>query len=351
MGTRWSILGLFGVAAACGEPPGDLDPDPTEGTSSATSPHSSTAVDDSGTLGTLGTWDPTVGTDTASTTEGGSDTQMRRCGALPDPDPPWLANQLDDTVARLSGAAELSPGITLTERSSPASRAATADALQTAFVDLGLETSRHDYSTTGSNVVGRLPATEPGSRSLVIGAHFDTVPGSPGANDNATGIAVVLALARHLGAMECRSHDVWFLGFDQEEVGFLGSRAFAQFLVDERIDVEAVHTIDQMGWDQDGDRAIELERADPGLFEFYESAAVSLDPPRPLTPTRTGFTDHVSFRAAGFAAVGITEEFVSGDTTPHYHLPSDTYETVNFEYLASTSILINEAFARFIDAG
>tara|TARA_R110002096_G_scaffold433887_2_gene653773 strand:- start:81226 stop:81621 length:396 start_codon:yes stop_codon:yes gene_type:complete len=57
----------------------------------------------------------------------------------------------------------------------------------------------------------------------------------------------------------------------------------------------------------------------------------------PIHETTTGFTDHVPFRTYGFMSIGITEEYVNGDTTPHYHLSSNRYETVNREYLASTT--------------
>ncbi len=294
----------------------------------------------------------TGGEQTTDTTTDDSDSTGRTdCAPAPDANPAWLGGYLDEIVGRLAGATELSPGVTLAERSTPMNRAATADWLETEFAALDLDVERHAYAAQGTNIVGRLPATESGGRTLIVGAHFDSVPGSPGANDNATGVAFVLALARYLGSIECRTHDVVFVGFDQEEVGLVGSEAYAAFLVDQGEDVIAVHTIDQMGWDQDGDRAIELERADAGLYEIYEAANASLAAPVTLHATGTGFTDHVSFRAYGFAAIGITEEFVNGDTTPHYHLSSDSYDTVNFEFLASSTVLANTAFAMLIDAG
>ena len=114
------------------------------------------------------------------------------------------------------------------------------------------------------------------------------------------------------------------------------------------ITVVSVHTIDQMGWDQDGDRAIELERADEGLFELYAAAEPLAPGVTPLVPTDTGSTDHVSFRDLGFPAVGLTEEYVSGDTTPHYHLPSDTFETVDLAYLASSTALLHAAIGGLV---
>ena len=57
----------------------------------------------------------------------------------------------------------------------------------------------------------------------------------------------------------------------------------------------------------------------------------------------------MSFRELGFAAVGLTEEYVSGDTTRHYHQSTDVYDTVELEYLRSTTILVHEVFGRLVD--
>ncbi len=246
-----------------------------------------------------------------------------------------------DIVARLAGAAEVSPGVTLDDRATPANRAASIDYLMAQWDSLGLDGALHSYSDTGTNVYATLPAAAPTDQTVVVGAHFDTVPFSPGANDNATGVAMVLSLGRWLDAIPCRELNVILVLFDEEEIGLVGSEAFAAWLLTQPLDVISVHTIDQMGWDADGDRALELERADEGLFELYEQAEPLVPPDTPLIPTNTGFTDHVSFRALGFLAVGLTEEFVSGDTTPHYHLPSDTFDTVDLSYLASSTALLH----------
>lgn len=354
MRTTYAVV--LALCVACGD-----TEDPEEsGMPFTTSGASSTATAGTGSSGGS-TNDDTAMTQNASstgegetseaTTDESDSTGRTACLPAPNANPAWLGDYIDDVVGRLTGVTELAPGVTVPERSTAANRAATADWLESEFAALGLDVDRHAYAAQGTNIVGRLAATEPGGRTLVVGAHFDSVPGSPGANDNATGVAFVLVLARYLSSVDCRSHDVLFVGFDQEEVGLVGSEAYAAFLVDQGEDVIAVHTIDQMGWDQDGDRAIELERADAGLYEIYEAANASLADPIPLHSTGTGFTDHVSFRAYGFPAVGITEEFVNGDTTPHYHLSSDSYDTVNFGLLASTCALGNTAFAMLIDAG
>ena len=265
-----------------------------------------------------------------------------------DPDQPWLADYTDEVVRRLTGMEEALPGVTLGVRESLAERTATGDYLLAEFAALGLDATEHAYSATGRNVYATLAATDGGEAIHVLGAHFDTVPQSPGANDNATGVALVLATARYLRDVPCRSANVIFVLFDEEEIGLVGSDAFAAFLDAQQLPIASVHTIDQMGWDADGDRTVELERADEGLFEGYAQAVQAYDLSVPLTPTNTGFTDHVSFRAYGFDAVGLTEEFVSGDTTPHYHQPSDTYPTVDLAYLQSTAVLLHAMFADIV---
>lgn len=335
---------------ACAEPPGSGAP--FVPTSSSAPSDASSADDDTSdsTSSEAESASPTSGSSSGDASTGdGSTGGPAECSPAPSPDPDWLRAYQDDLVAKLSGATEIAAGVSLGERSTPTQRAATASFLDDALTEIGYTAQRHDYPG-GSNVFVELPAMDEAASVLVIGAHYDTVPDSPGANDNATGVALVLALARHLREVECRSHHLLFVLFDQEEIGLVGSDAFARFLVDEGLPIEAVHTIDQMGWDADGDRHVEIERADPGLFEFYEVAAASLVPPVALTATQTGSTDHVSFRAHGLPAVGLTEEFVSGDTSPHYHLPSDTYATVDVDYLVSTTILANLAFSEWIDA-
>lgn len=286
----------------------------------------------------------TTATDEGSATNDTGDTGTVEC-TLPDPAPAWLADDLRDTVARLSGETELQPGVTLYDRASAQRRAQASAWLLLRFGELGLTGESHDYGS-GTNVLARLPATDASEGTLVFGAHYDTVAGSPGADDNATGTAVVLALARQLQEVPCRRYDVIFILFDEEELGLLGSTAYAAKLVQDDEPIVAVHTADQLGWDGDGDRRIEVEQPDEGLFEFYQSASDELASPIELVPTNTGFTDHESFRAAGFAAVGLSEEFASGDTTPYYHTPGDGYDTVDFDYVVSSATLVNHAFAR-----
>jgi aminopeptidase YwaD len=77
-------------------------------------------------------------------------------------------------------------------------------------------------SAVGHNVVARSPNNI--LPRLLIGAHYDSVPRSAGANDNASGVAVVLELARRF-ADDPRAQWIWFVAFDVEERGLMGAQA------------------------------------------------------------------------------------------------------------------------------
>ncbi len=267
-----------------------------------------------------------------------------RCPAQPVPDPTWLAAFQERVVAQLSGQQPLPSGARLADRNTPANRAAARAYLVALWAELGLVGQVQDYGT-GANVYADLPATRASDQYIVLGAHFDSVAGSPGANDNATGVALVYAVARHLASVPCRAMNVRFVLFDEEEAGLVGSYHFASFLSQTRVRVTAAHTVDQMGWDANDDRLIELERPDSGLFELYQDGVSSGALSIPLRRTTTNTTDHARFRQFGFGAVGLTEGYTSGDTTPHYHQPTDAYATVDFAYLRSTTLLVSFVLA------
>jgi Zn-dependent M28 family amino/carboxypeptidase len=252
-------------------------------------------------------------------------------------------------VAALSGEAEIAPGVRLTDRYAAGNRAYVRQYLGDQLAALGLSPQRQAYRANGENVFATLPATAAAGDAVVIGAHFDSVRRSPGANDDASGVGLVAAVAEALAQATCRTRDLEIVFFDEEESGLVGSKAFADKLVRERQAIHSVHTVDQIGWDADGDRAIELEVPTQALRTLY--AAVAADLSVPVYVTSTTSTDHQSFRSRGFAAIGITEEYVHGDTTPHYHRPTDTFDTVDFDYLASSAEVVAEAVRRLVTEG
>ena len=152
-----------------------------------------------------------------------------------------------DIVLRLTGGAEISPGVRVENRGSAENRALVRTFLATTLESIRLDPLRQPYSESGENVYALLPSTTPSGEYIVLGAHFDTNSRSPGASDNATGCAAVLGVARNLVALSHRSRNVYLVLFDEEERGLLGSAAFARMLQGQRADVVAVHTVDQLG--------------------------------------------------------------------------------------------------------
>jgi hypothetical protein len=234
----------------------------------------------------------------------------------------WLPTLLSDAITNLPA-----PRFTTTQRT------AARNYLQTQLTQMGWSPSLAAYST-GANVVARIPATMTTTKRIIVGAHFDTVSGSPGANDNGTGTAAVLAIARYLKDMTCRKYHVDVVFFDEEEVGLVGARAYSGS-IQTASDVIAVHTLDQLGYDSDNDHRFELELPTATLEAEYRAAATVVGVP--VTKTATQGTDHEAFRDDGFPAIGLTEEYVGGDTTPYRHTAQDTATmpgNVEKDYLA-----------------
>ena len=248
----------------------------------------------------------------------------------------WLEDYLREIVGKLAGEYEIAPGVRLTARSSPEERMITRTFLQEELTRLGYTPELHDYGT-GASVLARLPATTGDGGLIVIGAHFDGVAAGPAAADDGTGVALVLAAARYFANIEPRDHPLEFVLFDQEEIGLVGSTLYADRLVADEVVVDSVHVFDMISWDGDEDGAAELWSPSPALETLYRDAAEPLG--IPIQAVEFEYSDHQSFLDRSFVTIGVSEEFVSGDHTPHYHLATDTFDKIDFPYLASITRL------------
>lgn len=252
----------------------------------------------------------------------------------------WLDGYQRRIVASLSGAEDIAPGLRIDGRTSVAERDATRAFLRDELAALGYTPVDHAYTmgrNTGANVLATLDATTGTGGLIVVGAHFDSVPAAPGAADNATGVAIVLATARYLRDVPVRHHPVVFAFFDEEELGLYGSINYARSLVDANTDVTGVHIFDMLSFDGDGDRAVELWSPSPALADLYTMHGTAAGMPVSVVTFR--FSDHQAFLDVGLPAVGIGEEFTAGDRTPHYHKATDKFEHVSFDHLAAVTRL------------
>jgi hypothetical protein len=248
----------------------------------------------------------------------------------------WLDDYQRRIVSQLGGALEISPGVTLTNRASVASRDAARAYLLAELAALGVSAQRVDYTRgqyTGANVIATLPATGGGDTvPILVGAHFDGVAAGPGAADNATGVAIVLAAARYLKDAPARKRPIIFALFDQEELGLVGSRAYVAQLMAAGTTLRGVHVFDMLSWDGDGDHVVELWSPSPALEAVYRAHGPAAG--TPISAVTFASSDHQAFLERGFAATGVGEEFVGGDHTPNYHMATDTVANVSFDHLA-----------------
>ena len=257
-----------------------------------------------------------------------------------------LITEQSSIIAQLSGHQALNDGQYLKSRGNKKERAITRSYLINLLKDIGITGKKHHYQQPnihplidlvfdpfeGENVYGIIPSTIKSEEYVVLGAHFDSEWKCPGAVDNGSGMALIYSVGKHLAQLKERNKNVIIIFFDQEEEELNGSRAFAKYLKEENYNVHSVHTVDGIGWDSDGDRAIEIELPSETLKLNYQNIAETLD--IPLYFTKVDASDHAAFRALGFNCTGVTAEYANGDYSPYKDTPQDTYDTVNFEFLA-----------------
>lgn len=171
-------------------------------------------------------------------------------------------------------------------------------------------------SGTAANVVATRPG---GSRTIVIGGHFDSGTEGPGANDNGSGTAVALELARVM-AQRGSPFTLKFIAFDAEEIGLLGSSYYVTQLSDaERKSVVAMINLDMVG--------VGTETKLGGtsqLAALARDAALGLGVPAASMGEAPGGSDHAPFLRAGIPAL-----FIYRSNDPNYHSPNDRAQYVD----------------------
>lgn len=235
------------------------------------------------------------------------------------------------------------------------------------FLSLGYTVAFHRYASYPEGEVKNLVVGKPGSdrksSAIVIGAHYDSVEATPGADDNASGVAGLLELARLLRDYENRK-TLQFVAFTHEEPPYfytsrMGSYVYARSLRQSHVQLDAMICLEMIGYGgehlrqtyplplmrqiggypRSGDfvgivgnlRSRRLTRFIRDHMQQACSIGVaSLSVPAFLPPFN--LSDHSSFWRHGYRAVMITD--TAFQRNPHYHLPSDSAETLNYDFLA-----------------
>ncbi len=195
-------------------------------------------------------------------------------------------------------------------------------------------------SFTGYNIIGRIPGAD-SSRVMAVTAHYDHVgPGENneifnGADDNASGVGGMLAVAKHF-VENPPENDVIIIGFDAEEGGLNGARAFVANPPEGLGPVTLNFNLDMLGYSVDGDIWAAGSYHTPELLPVIEAAAaeasVTLEagydfPTGDPREDWTLLSDHGPFHVAGipFLYLGVEDH-------EHYHQPSDEFSIIEAEF-------------------
>lgn len=219
-------------------------------------------------------------------------------------------------------------------------------------------------------------STAPRGPYLLLGAHYDSVPGTPGADDNGSAVAVCLECARLLKEFPASSTMIVF--FNREEDGLLGSRDFVADLGDQAPKtIEEAHIFEMVGF---CNRAPRSQRMPPGIPGFAApdvgdflaliasrrsnaigeallKLAASYVPEFPVVALKMYLgierffkdlhrSDHAPFWESGVPALMWTD--TSEFRNPHYHRASDTPDTLDYDFVARVARL---ALARAVSRG
>jgi len=246
----------------------------------------------------------------------------------PDPDVQAWVNQVSQTELQNRVNALVGFG---TRRHDQPGAVAAQNWLVGEFQAMGLQVSTFDFDSGADVVVAELPGVTDPTRIVVLGAHYDslnfstTTGPAPGADDDASGTAGVLEIARILSSQSF-DHTIRFCAFSGEEFGLLGSAAYAADLAANGADVIGMVQLDMTGYRAPGDSYsvdFVLNDTDPGLNAFAMDAFQTYVPGIAVQSGNLagGTSDHRSFFQNGFPACFPFEDL--GQYSPYIHTSSD----------------------------
>ncbi|WP_227002617.1 M28 family peptidase [Salicibibacter kimchii] len=273
-------------------------------------------------------------------------------------EPTFDANRVMDHVEHLS--------VDIGERVAGSEGEAEAAAyMEDEFESLGYETSTHEFGIEddeeSQNVIAVKEAEDVEDPEVIyLTAHYDTVPESPGANDNASGTGSLLEHARVMQDMPT-DKEIRFVAFGAEEIGLVGASEYVDQLSTDEIDrSKATYNLDMVGTDWDPASQLHVSTVDGdsnAVWESVDAAAERLGyDDDDQTLHQLGRSDHVPFHEAGIdAALFIwmepgTDPGEAG-LEPWYHTPDDTIDHVSPEKIQHVGDLIDEAVSDLVSEG
>ena len=283
--------------------------------------------------------------------------EARPAKIMTDSDYPNIALDADfftQKLAQLSGAADVvidGEKKRIVERARPANLDLARKFLTQEYTSIGFEVSTHTFPT-GINLIAERKGSDP-SKVLIVSAHLDSV-GNAGSNDDGVGTIAALTLSRALKGYDLR-YTLRILAFDQEEVGLVGSRAYARSLSKVKDSIIGDIQMEMMATNARKDgrfHVIDCDKADSmRLTDHIMGAAAALKLPLTRSAACTDRSDHSSFWDAGIPAVVLSENFFGGDSDPCYHDECDVFDSrLDLGYALNISRAIASAVGRIVEA-
>ncbi|WP_423809596.1 M20/M25/M40 family metallo-hydrolase [Piscibacillus halophilus] len=175
-------------------------------------------------------------------------------------------------------------------------------------------------------------------QTIIVGAHHDSVPNGPGANDDASGTGALLELARVFSNTPTDT-TIKFVAFGAEEYGLWGSRKYAEAMTEDEVDeTVAMFQLDMVGSADAGD--LVMFTADGEKNTVTDLGAAAGSRVSELVPySELGRSDHVPFHNLGIPAA----LFIHTPLEPWYHTEDDVIEHISKEKLKDVANIIGSA--------
>lgn len=231
------------------------------------------------------------------------------------------------------------------------------------FADVGVAVQTEEFVSGGvtvSNVIATIPGRVSPNQVVIVGAHYDSfartvfLTTAPGADDNASGTAGLMEIARIL-AGEAFDFTVRLIAFGAEETGLNGSRDYAVRArqrgeqVVGMLDLDMIAFVDRAPEDVD----VTANPASTWLVDQYVSLAAAYTglSVRRIIDASSRSSDHAPFWDQGYAAVEIIEDIPLAN--PYYHTAGDRFGTLNMDFatdVVRTTLAVAATLAQPVNA-
>ncbi|WP_299778129.1 M28 family peptidase [uncultured Formosa sp.] len=192
-------------------------------------------------------------------------------------------------------------------------------------------------------IATQLGITNP-EKVYMICAHYDGIADYC-ADDNASGVAAVLEIARILSG-QCLDNTIIYALWDEEEIGLYGSKYYAELAKTNGDEILGVYNLDMIGYDGDNDQSfdIDVKKDNEGSQGMSDDIVAVLNSyPFKLNANivipGTEYSDHASFWNRDYPAVLVGEAWSENDQNPGYHSDKDRFDIFNLEYFHELSKL------------